>query len=672
MIRTPQTLPNLADSKNLRTHRGLLLAVLALGFCLVAPLVRASLGSAPPARPGAASSSPNQAAAPAKPDTRPNLLLITVDTLRPDALGWIGGKNDTPSLDALATEGVRFPAAVSAVPLTLPAHTSILSGILPRRHGVRDNGQPVPAGVETLSQHLRQSGYSTAAFVSGFPLESIFGLDRGFSLYDDRMPEGRQGWTERRAFDTTTAALAWIAKAKSPWFVWVHYYDAHHPYEPPRSFWRPGTRGAYDGEVAYVDAWIGRLRQGLPAGAAANLLTVMTADHGEALGEHREKTHGYFVYDTTMTVPLVFHFPGRLKPAASREPARLIDVAPTVLDLLGQTPLSDIDGISLRPLLEGKPQTVPAAYLETRLPWVYFGWAPLAAVRDGSWKLIAAPKPELYDLSRDPAEATNRIDSERPVARRLEAALREIEKRPAVSAPGVEAPEAVAKLRALGYLGAGSPSADQPPTGLPDPKDRIELRDKLTAGEDALQEGRFAAAIAAFDAVLAVEPSNRFATTRSGTALLEAGRYAEAAKRLTRAVQLDPDRAEARFALGDVLLRLGKPREAIPHWMELARLQPRRADAWSNLGLALLALGRTGNPADLDRAASALAEAARLDPGNPRRRTDLANAHLDLARRALAKNDRVAANRALLTAVEIDPGARERAAADPKLSVLVR
>lgn len=670
MLQAPQTLSAKTETNPRGVRGGLLLGVLALGFCLVAPLVRASLATAP--ADGGARQALKPAgtfgAAPAKPDLRPNLLLITIDTLRPDALGWVAGKNETPALDALAVEGVRFPAAVSPVPLTLPAHASILSGLLPRRHGVRDNGQPLPTGVETLARRLGKSGYATAAFVSGFPLESIFGLDRGFSVYDDRLPEGKQGWTERRAFETTTAALAWIAKARSPWFVWIHYYDPHDPYEPPRSFWRPGARGAYDGEVAYVDAWVGRLREGLPAAASANLLTVFSSDHGEALGEHREKTHGYFLYDSTMTVPLVFHFPGRLKPAASREPARLIDLAPTVLDLLGQPPLANIDGVSLRPLLEGKPQSVPAAYLETRLPWVYFGWAPLSALRDGGWKLIAAPRPELYDLGKDPGEGTNRVDAERPVARRLVAAMREIEQRPAASAVGVEAPEALAKLRALGYLGAGA-SSGEPPTGLPDPKDRIDLRDRLAAGEEALREGRLAEALRAFDGVLAIEPNNRFAALRSGTALLEAGRLPEAAKRLARAVELDPERAEARFALGDALMRLGRVREAVPHWMELCKRQPRRPDAWSNLGLAL---GRTGTPADLDRAAGALAEAARLDPNNPRRRTDLANAHLDLARRALAQGQRTAANRALLTAVEIDPAARDRASADAKLAGLVR
>lgn len=661
----PRNLTPPPGAKSPRSRGGLLLGVLALGFCLVAPLLRASLATAP-ARPRAVESAkPAGPPASGKPDLRPNLLLITVDSLRPDALGWVSGKNDTPAFDAYASEGVRFPAAVSPVPLTLPAHAAILSGLLPRRNGVRDDGQPLPVGVLTLAERLAGSGYSTAAFVSGAPLESIYGLDRGFALYDDRLTDGNEGAAERRAFDTTTAALSWIAEARSPWFAWVHYYDPHDPYEPPQSFLRGGPRGAYDGEVAYVDAWLGRLRAGLPAGASKNLLTVMAADHGESLGEHRERTHGLYLYEATVAVPLVFHFPGHLSPTLLREPARLIDLAPTALDLLGQAPLPEADGRSLRPLLEGKPQSVPAAYLETLRPWTRFGWAPLSALRDGPWKLIAAPRPELFDLAKDPGEGRDRSEAERPVGRRLAAALREVERRPAAFGPVESASEAV--RRALGERRRATGAA--PPPGLPDPKDRIDLYERLEAADEALRGGRYAAAIAAFDAALAADPGNRFAALRAGTARLEAGRLEEAAERLSRAVELDPEGAEARFALATALSRLGRYRASAPQWAELARRQPRRASVWSSLGTAW---SRSGEPADLDRAAAAFSEAARLDPGSPRRRADLADAHLALARRALGRGESTAARRALLSAVEIDPKARDRAAADPSLAVLVR
>ena len=267
----------------------------------------------------------------APPATKPpSILLVTIDTLRPDAVGWVAGRNETPVFDRLAREGFRFRSAVAPVPLTLPSHASILTGLLPLRHGVHDNGQLLPQSFPTLASHLRAQGYRTAAFVSGYPLQRTFGLDRGFTTYDDTLPHGKEGWVERQAHETTAAALSWLKTARAPWFVWVHYYDPHDPYDPPRAFWRPGPRGAYDGEVAAVDNALGQLLQGLDALGAADRLTVVTADHGEGLGEHQEHTHGYFIYDSTLLVPLVFHRPGRIAPGEG-DPARLIDVAPTIL-----------------------------------------------------------------------------------------------------------------------------------------------------------------------------------------------------------------------------------------------------------------------------------------------------------------------------------------------------
>lgn len=550
------------------------------------------------------------AAAPTAPSARPGILLITVDTLRPDALGWVAGRNETPAIDRLAQEGFRFPAAVSQVPITLPSHTSIHSGLVPPRHGVRDNGQMVAGGFPLLAERLRDAGYATAAFVSGYPLEARFGLDRGFGHYDDTLPEGQQGWVERRAEATTRAALAWLAEPRpGPFFVWVHYYDPHDPYDPPRVYWKPGARGAYDGEVTYADHWIGRLLEGAAPRSSGGLLTVLGADHGEGLGEHQENTHGYFVYDSTMLVPLVFHFPGRLQPGESRAPIRLIDVAPTVLDLVGAGALADADGISWRPTLEGKSQEAPAAYLETQLPWRFFGWSPLEAWRQADWKLIVAPRPELYDLAADPGEKRSLYDSERRRARELAAALEDQKKKKALSSQSAQDAEVTEKLRALGYIGAGGGSGDTIPRGLPDPKDRVAERNLLQEGEALLRAGRPAEALKLFDQVLAREPNDRYATLRSGVTLLGLGRVAEAVKRLEKAVKADPDRAEARYALADALTRAGHPARASQEWMEVARLQPRRQEPWVNMAVTLLATG------DRKRAAEALARALELDPG---------------------------------------------------------
>ncbi len=602
--------------------------------------------------PGAVAGSADLPAAPA------NLLLITVDTLRPDALGWVSGRGDTPEIDRLAAAGFRLPGAVSPVPLTLPAHASILSGLLPRRHGVRDNGRLLAAGVPLLSEHLRARGYSTGAFVSGFPLQRAFGLDRGFEHYDDTMPEGVEGWVERRAGGTVEAALEWLAKAEPPWFLWLHFYDPHDPYLPPRSFWQPGPRGSYDGEVAYVDHAIGELRRGIGEIAAGPVLTVLTADHAEALGEHQEDTHGYFLYDSTMLVPMIFHQLGKVRPGASAQAVRLIDIVPTVLELLGQAEMANLDGRSIVPLLNGQALPPAPAYLETRLPWVYFGWAPLKALRHDGWKMIVAPRPELYNLRQDAGEQHNRIDDQRRQTHVLLSTLRHIEAAAAVGSAKSADAETLSRLRALGYVGSGG-ADPEPPPNLPDPKDRIAERRVLLAAEALMGRGRFAEAVAAFDQVLAQEPENHFAMLRSGIALLKAGNLEAAAPRLQKAVLLDPSRAEARFALADALQRLGRPGDALPHWLELAQLQPRRIEAWVNLAASLAASKR---PAD---AAGALRQAVDLEPNDARLR-------LTLARYQQQAGDTKAARQSVNEALAANPELRSAVAADPQLAPLLR
>ena len=569
---------------------------------------------------------------------RPNVLLLSVDTLRPDALGWVGGRNPTPHLDALAAGGFRFPGAVSPAPLTLPAHASMLTGLLPRRHGVRDNGQLLPAGgaaggPSTLAEALAGRGWATAAFVSGFPLAAGFGLDRGFDRYDDEFSAGRGDRLERPAAATAEAALAWAPTAPEPWFLWVHFYDPHDPYEPPPGLARPGPRGAYDGEVIAVDRAVGTLREGLAAAAKAPFLTMFAADHGESLGEHGEATHGFFVYQSTVAVPLVFHQPGRVTPGESAAAARLIDVAPTVLDLLGLPAWEGIDGVTLAPLLAGREQQPPPAYVESRRPWLSYRWAPLAAVIDGGWKLIAAPRPELYDLTADPGETENLIDRERRRARALQTELRAIEERPAAAAATADDPETLARLRALGYAAGGRPPAAEPPPGRPDPKDRNALWNLLGEAESLVDRGRPREAVAKFDAVLEAEPDNPFALSRAGAALIAAGDLAAALPRLRRAAEVDPDQPETRRALAFTLNRLGRHQEAAAEWMEAVRLQPRRAELWVNLGGSL---GLAGEPG---RAVEAFRRAADLEPADPALLIRLAFAEHAAGDRAAAAAD---------------------------------
>jgi arylsulfatase A-like enzyme/Flp pilus assembly protein TadD len=596
---------------------------------------------------------------------RPNVLWITIDTLRADALGWSGASRPTPRLDALASRGARFPRAVSPAPVTLPSHASMFSGLVPRRHGARDNGQVLDAAVPLLAERLRAAGWRTAAVISGHPLRSLYGLDRGFETYDDRLPAGAGGgWGERRADETARIAAGRITAlgTAAPWFLWVHFFDPHDPYEPPAELRAPGPGGDYLGEVAAVDRALAPL---LAAAAAAGpALVVVAGDHGESLGEHGESTHGFFVYDATVTVPLVLEWPGRIAERAIDAPARLVDLAPTVLDLLGLPPLPETDGESLRPLLEGRRATPwPGAEIEARQPWLGYGWAPLRALRTTDRKLVVAPRPELYDLRLDPDETTNRFEDDRRTAAALASELRRRDARSPVGAvaPATDGAERRA-LAALGYLSGGS-SSEPPATGLADPKDRLELKARLEQAEAARLRGT-PEALAAFEAVLATEPDNRFALLRVGQLRLETG-GAEAARRpLERLIALDPRHPEARWALAEVLSRSGSRREAAAAWSAVVALQPRRAAGWSNLGAEQFAGG------DLEAAVDSLRRARELDRGDRTITANLATLLLERAARAAQAGDLDAARALRSEAIALAPELLERARRDRRLSRL--
>jgi len=496
------------------------------------------------------------------------------------------------------------------MPLTFPSHAALLTAMTPRRLGIRDNGRVLGADVTTLAESLRRSGYATGAFVSGYPLAAIFGLDRGFDVYDDKLSAGQEeGDLERPASSTTMAARAWLRTARPPWFAWVHYYDPHYPYEPPAGFKRPGPRGAYDGEVAFVDSAIGDLRRGVEELASGDTLVVFAADHGESLGEHGEGTHGYFIYDSTVTVPLIFHFPGRVGPGRSPAPARLLDVAPTALALLGQRPLPEPEGVSLVPTLSGKSQEIPFAYVETYQPWNSYGWSPLTAVRQAGWKLIQAPRPELYDLARDPGEEHNVIDQHPSNAQRLRGLLGQV-KAARLQGPRLD-PEVAERLQALGYTGGGGADAEPPASGLRDPKDGGALRDLMTAADQDLRHGDNRAAVAKFDSVLAQDPENRFALLRSSAGLLSLGDPRPAIPRLRKLVHLNPDQPEAHETFAVALGRAGQHGPAADQWREVVRLQPRRAQAWSSLGAAVGLSGKR------QEAVKAFARAVELQSDDP-------------------------------------------------------
>ena len=371
--------------------------------------------------------------------SQPNLVLITLDTTRADHLGAYGYPRDTsPALDVLAAEGALFERAFSHVPVTLPAHTSILSGLLPTAHGVRDNGRfIVPEDLETLPEILVKEGYSTAAFVSGFVLDSRFGLDQGFDTYDDSFTEQwseeklrdariyNQMVTDRPADQTTERALAWLEEHQDePFFIWVHYYDPHQRYAPPRPYDQLFHDSPYDGEIAFMDSQIERLLTFLQdADRWEETAIVVTGDHGESLGQHGEATHAVLSYDSTLRVPLIVKAPAPAPPPRRiAESTSHVDLLPTMLDLLGVAGREGA-GRSLVPALEGRPVPARQSYFECVLPRFSFGWEPLFGLRAEGWKYIHAPQPELYDLNADPDELYNLAQSQSERRDDLEALL---------------------------------------------------------------------------------------------------------------------------------------------------------------------------------------------------------------------------------------------------------
>jgi choline-sulfatase len=540
----------------------------------------------------------------APPAERPNVLLVTIDTLRADRVGCYGRAQAlTPTMDGLAARGVRFATAVAHVPLTAPSHASILTGLTPLGHGVRDNGgYALPPQIHTAAEDFGKAGYRTAAFVSGFPLNRRFGFDRGFEAYDDHLPKGndprRALHVERFADATTDAVLRWMAEpepspARRPFFLWVHYYDPHAPYEPPADLATRFAAEPYDGEVAFVDAQLGRLLRKLDEkGELTRTLLLVTADHGEALGEHGEQSHGLFIYDSTLLVPFLVAGPGIAPGRVATPVARGIDVLPTLLDGAGLKVRPEIEGRSLRPALEGREMSDAPAYAETLYPQRELGWAPLFAWRTSRHKMIEAPKPELYDLEKDPGEAQNRATAENArfaeMQQRLQAAL----SRPAPDAASAVDAEAAERLRALGYVGGGggAPVATGA-ASLRDPKDGVHLLPGLSNGMTAVRTEP-AVAIRELTAVLAADPGLLVARRSLAMAYGEAGQYARAVAELRRLQKDAALSAEDEVVLGDNLRFAGRLDEATAVLQETARKNPRFAQPWISLAEVRIKQGK--------------------------------------------------------------------------------
>lgn len=589
----------------------------------------------------------------------PNLVLVTLDTVRADHLGCYGdGAAVTPALDRLAAEGLRFVQASSSVPLTLPSHTTLLTGLLPPHHGLRNNGAgALPGGTATLATLLADKGYRTGAFVGAFVLDHRFGLARGFEVYDDEIPRDPRAGTsleaERPGRDVVDRALAWLGREDPrPFFLWIHLYDAHAPYMPPAAWAARHPGRPYDGEISEVDEQVGRVLAALDRGRLAKRTVVaVAADHGEGLGEHGERTHGLLLYEPTLHVPLLVRAPGRLAPRTIETPVSLVDLAPTLAGLLGKAlpapATGPLDGRDLSAELLGGGEPAPAdLYAETRYPAI-FGWSPLAALRRRDLKYISAPRPELYDLRRDPKEAANLAAAGRPAetARNFAARLAAIEAG-AVAGPRPAAADAEtrARLASLGYVAGPAPrgTAEAASRPSPDPKTMVDLFQRFEQANARLQDGETAAALGELETLVAADPANpvfrgklaaawrdrgelakavplyrQAAATAPedpeawynlAAALQEAGQLGAARQAIGRALRLDDSRPEAHNTLGIVEMAEGKLEEARGEFAAAADLDPRNAPALNNLGNALRALRRP------DEAARAYQRSAELAP----------------------------------------------------------
>jgi arylsulfatase A-like enzyme/Flp pilus assembly protein TadD len=589
-----------------------------------------------------------------------SVILITVDTLRADKVGCYGNTLvRTPTIDGFAARGVRFADCISQTPLTLPSHTTIMTGTLPPFHGVRDNGGfVVPAELETMAEAFKARGYETAAFVAAYVVDSKWGLNQGFDTYFDKFDLSRfervsLGEVQRPANEVMDEALGWLDRKKDgKFFAWIHLYDPHTPYEPPEPYKGEYAKNPYLGEIAFADSQLARLsdyidRQGL----RDRLFLVLAADHGESLGEHLESTHGFFVYQGALHVPLIVVTPFKpLQGLVSNETVGLVDIMPTVCEMTGLPVPPAVQGRSLVPdFFQPGAATDRLAYSETYYPRYHYGWSELRSFQDGRYKLILAPVPELYDLEADPREQKNLVYLEKKVYEDLSARAEALAAEAGRNGLEVDLKkvdeETREKLAALGYIGSFTDSSKLQGRKLADPKDKIAIfNDLARAREDGLA-GDADRAIQTIRAIIAEDPTIGDAHFGLGNVLYKARRFPEALEAFSKALDLKPDdsfaainvancyQAQGRydeaekfvldyiargfqdsqlyFLLGNIKIHHSQPEKAIPYFEACLRVNPQSASAYNALGAVYLTLD---GPGDLERAERSFASASAINP----------------------------------------------------------
>ncbi|HEX9111797.1 MAG TPA: sulfatase-like hydrolase/transferase [Terriglobales bacterium] len=538
----------------------------------------------------------------------PDVFLITIDTLRADHVACYGYKQiETPALDALAADGIRFTQAFTHSPITNTSHTTILTGLLPSVHGVTDFGVPLSPQHATWAELLKKKGYQTAAFIGAVILDSKTlapGLDRGFDFYDNfpakTATKERWGRVERRGMEVVQHAEGWLDKHRTgPRFVWVHLYDPHDPYEPPAPFSEKYKDRLYDGEIAYADSALAHLIAFLKkTGSYANAIVVVVGDHGEGLGEHGEETHGLFLYDSTLRVPLILKMAGAPQHGTVVDAqVRTTDILPTILALTNTAAPATLNGESLLPLIRGLAQTGRALFGETDYP-LRWGWAPLRALRADNMKLIEAPRPELYNLQSDPSELKNLYAPDNAQVQSLRAEMAKWKSK---------LPEAASASTAA---------------TLPDPKDKVEVQNLLHRAMLASDDERSADARGYLEKALGLDPASPTALRQLGELELAAGDFGKAAAHLKRAREVRPDDSTAAFELGQALEKSGDWAGARDALEASLKLSPSQLSARVLLGSVYLRLNDGKNAEDQFEAAQL------IDSSNTEARLGLAEAQI--------------------------------------------
>jgi arylsulfatase A-like enzyme/Tfp pilus assembly protein PilF len=537
------------------------------------------------------------------PTSRPvNVLLVTMDTLRADHVGCYGYPLiKTPTLDALARDGVRYDRAIAQVPLTWPSHAAILTGTYPFQNGVQDfTGQPLSPQFRTLAQAFKQRGYATGAVVSSFVLDRSWGLARGFDFYDDAFAGSAflhkdVGLVDRKAAESVDQALSWLKKNRQrPFFLWLHLYDPHSPYDPPEPYKTEYKGRPYDGEIAYADAQLGRLITWLKENALYDrALIVFLSDHGESLGDHGEKEHGFFVYDSTVRVPLIVKPPGAHQAAVTASPVETIAVAPTILELAG---IHDsiqkqfqANALAMQRVQAPENKKAENAYSETFYPFSSFGWSPLHSLQSGRYQYVEAPTPELYDVIADPEEKHNIAGQQSAVVDVFKEKLKQrLSHDPFVknakAGPGLSA-DAAERLRALGYVAYRSPVPESAlAAGLPDPKDKLWEFNSILQASDAFEAENFAAGKSLLSAVREKDPKLYLVPFMLGESALRQQDFPTAVSEFQKCLELNPNFDQAMTGLARGLHEQGQSSEA-KKWVQKAlTYNPQNYRAWYELG----------------------------------------------------------------------------------------